>query len=200
MIRPRVGKANDGQIISLELINGMIARTEYAGDLLRQYKLIAGNGMYVEPHYDGTRISYNQPVKGGASPALPLLTESEQNVEKLLNGQVPIDQLSGYTIDLAYIQKAYGEDARLWGRFKATEFPQFFGAYRQPEIGGDFVWFLLQPLGPAPFYPDPVENYFRPLPEGDPFGRSILKFDLVDYPGSKDISFAIGTESLNPFL
>lgn len=67
MIRPRVGKASDGQIMSVELVNGIIARTEYAADLLRQYKLIAGNRMYVEPHYDGTRISYAQPVKGGTT-------------------------------------------------------------------------------------------------------------------------------------
>ncbi|NDD53752.1 hypothetical protein EBZ39_07720 [bacterium] len=72
MIRPRVGKANDGQIMSIELINGMIARTEYAADLLRQYKLVAGNAMYVEPHFDGTRVSYNQPVKGGTTRPLPL--------------------------------------------------------------------------------------------------------------------------------
>ena len=73
MIRPRVGKANDVQIMSIELVNGIIARTEYAADLLRQYKLVAGNGMYVEPHYDGTRISYAQPVKGGATKPLPLV-------------------------------------------------------------------------------------------------------------------------------
>jgi hypothetical protein len=58
--------------MSVELVNGIIARTEYAADLLRQYKLVAGNGMYVEPHYDGTRVSYLQPVAGGATPAQPI--------------------------------------------------------------------------------------------------------------------------------
>jgi hypothetical protein len=43
----------------------MIYRTEYAADLLRQYRLTAGTEMYVEPHYDGTRVSYLQPVGGG---------------------------------------------------------------------------------------------------------------------------------------
>jgi hypothetical protein len=50
----------------------MINRTEYAADLLRQYKLKAGDGMYVEPHADGTRVSYLQPVAGGATPTQPI--------------------------------------------------------------------------------------------------------------------------------
>jgi hypothetical protein len=57
-----------GATLTTELVNGMINRTEYAADLLRQYKLTAGTDMYVEPHYDGTRVSYLQPVAGGATP------------------------------------------------------------------------------------------------------------------------------------
>lgn len=63
MIYPRLNRVRSGQQLSVELINGLIKRTEYAADLLRQYKLIAGNGMYIEPHYDGTRVSYLQLVK-----------------------------------------------------------------------------------------------------------------------------------------
>lgn len=72
MIYPKVPAVRSGQILSANLVNSMIGRIEYAADLLRQYKLIAGDEMYVEPHFDGTRVSYFQPVKGGASPALPV--------------------------------------------------------------------------------------------------------------------------------
>jgi len=68
MIRPRLSKVASGTKLTTDLVNGIINRTEYAADLLRQYKLVAGNGMYVEPHYDGTRVSYLQPVAGGATP------------------------------------------------------------------------------------------------------------------------------------
>lgn len=72
MIRPRLPKVASGTRLTTNLVNDIINRTEYAADLLRQYKLAAGNGMYVEPHYDGTRVSYLQPVAGGATPAQPI--------------------------------------------------------------------------------------------------------------------------------
>jgi len=67
MITPKIPLLKDGQILSVDVFNSIIKRTEYAGDLLKQYKLIAGNEMYVEPHYDGTRVSYLQPVGGGGT-------------------------------------------------------------------------------------------------------------------------------------
>jgi hypothetical protein len=69
MITPKIPLLKDGQILSVDVVNSIIKRTEYAGDLLKQYKLIAGNEMYVEPHYDGTRVSYLQPVGGGGGEA-----------------------------------------------------------------------------------------------------------------------------------
>lgn len=69
MIRPRLSKVASGTRLTTDLVNGIINRTEYAADLLRQYKLTAGNEMYVEPHYDGTRVSYFYPVAGGATPS-----------------------------------------------------------------------------------------------------------------------------------
>lgn len=71
MIRPRLSKVPSGTKLTTDLVNGIINRTEYAADLLRQYKLTAGNGMYIEPHYDGTRISYLQKVSGGSTPTQP---------------------------------------------------------------------------------------------------------------------------------
>jgi hypothetical protein len=201
MIAPKIPLVQDGQILSTNLVNSMIGRIEYAADLLRQYKLVAGNEMYVEPHFDGTRVSYNQPVAGGATPTLPLFTESEQKLEKLLNGQVLITEISGYIIDLADVQKIYGEDARLWVRFAGSNIiggPQFTAA-RRPQQGGEFVWFVIQVLGFEPFYPNPNYGYMRPLPAGnDP--RSILEFFLVTFGSSVSLNFAIGTEIINPFL
>ena len=72
MIRPRLPKVASGTRLTTDLVNDIINRTEYAADLLRQYKLVAGNGMYVEPHYDGTRVSYLQQVAGGATPLRPI--------------------------------------------------------------------------------------------------------------------------------
>lgn len=66
MIRPKLYPVQSGTILTANLVNDIINRTEYAADLLRQYKLIAGTKMYVEPRYDGTRISFFKPVKGGA--------------------------------------------------------------------------------------------------------------------------------------
>lgn len=68
MIRPKLQRVANGTRLTTDLVNAIINRTEYAADLLRQYKLIAGNQMYVEPHYDGTRVSYYYPVGGGATP------------------------------------------------------------------------------------------------------------------------------------
>jgi hypothetical protein len=76
MISPRLSKVVGGTRLTTDLINSMIKRTEYAADLLQQYKLIAGNQMYIEPHYDGTRVSYLQPVGGGATPT-PIVTTDE---------------------------------------------------------------------------------------------------------------------------
>ena len=72
MISPRLSKVVGGTRLTTDLINSMIKRTEYAADLLQQYKLIAGNQMYIEPHYDGTRVSYLQPVGGGTTPTQPI--------------------------------------------------------------------------------------------------------------------------------
>ena len=73
MIAPKVSPVKDGQILSTNLVNSMIARIEYAADLLRQYKCISGGEeIYIEPHFDGTRVSYVQQVAGGATPLQPI--------------------------------------------------------------------------------------------------------------------------------
>ena len=84
MIRPRLPKVASGTRLTTDLVNDIINRTEYAADLLRQYKLVAGNGMYVEPHYDGTRVSYLQPVAGGATPTQPITPTEPINSFKIV--------------------------------------------------------------------------------------------------------------------
>jgi hypothetical protein len=57
MIYPRLNRVRNGQRLSVELVNGLIKRTEYAGDLLRQGKCLAGTDVSVAQRYDGTTIS-----------------------------------------------------------------------------------------------------------------------------------------------
>lgn len=62
---PRIPQVEPNQKLGFGLVNHIIKRTEYAAELLRQYKCVAGDDMFVEPHPDGTRISYLQGVGGG---------------------------------------------------------------------------------------------------------------------------------------
>jgi len=57
MIYPRLNRVSNGQRLSVELVNGLIKRTEYASDLLRQGKCLAGTDVSVAQRYDGTTIS-----------------------------------------------------------------------------------------------------------------------------------------------
>ena len=57
MIYPRLNQVKNGQRMSVELVNGLIKRTEYAADLLRQYKCVAGTDISVVQEYDGSIIS-----------------------------------------------------------------------------------------------------------------------------------------------
>lgn len=137
MIAPKIPLVQDGQILSTNLVNSMIGRIEYAADLLRQYKLIAGDEMYVEPHFDGTRVSYLQQVAGGAFPKLPITsfpgfpsnTNFRYNAlvlpKKYKPGSAPTDPsklkqfyqpfIDGFTIDPVALFETYG-DAFLKGQ------------------------------------------------------------------------------------
>ena len=57
MIYPRLERVTNGQRLSVELVNGLIKRTEYAGDLLRQGKCLAGTNVSVAQRYDGSLVS-----------------------------------------------------------------------------------------------------------------------------------------------
>lgn len=71
IVVPRIPPVSDGQKLDFGLVNHIIKRTEYAEELLRKYRCVAGDDMFVEPHYDGTRVSYLQKVGGGVKPQPP---------------------------------------------------------------------------------------------------------------------------------
>lgn len=54
---PRIREVKNGQILSTNLVNNIIKRTEYAADLLGQHKLITGENISLKQLFDGTRIN-----------------------------------------------------------------------------------------------------------------------------------------------
>jgi len=205
MIAPRIPLAQNGQILTANLVNHIIARTEYAARLLREYRCVAGTDMFVEPHYDGTRVSYLQPVGGGATPLQSLLTESEQKLENLLDNQVPQSEFAnGYRIDADDIQKLYGEDARLWvelstpGPVGGNDVP-FFSAVTDTEIAQITVFFLI--IGGPPLTRQgriPAPPYIFNFP---PYSTTkILLYEGGSPNISTSLKFKIGTDFVNPFL
>lgn len=165
MIRPRLPKLASGTRLTTNLVNDIINRTEYAADLLRQYKLIAGNGMYVEPHYDGTRVSYLQQVAGGASAKRPInryagyIPPSVPSVNDiLLKEDVPVEfpggELGGLLardLPLNQRQKIVYPEFVLLGSYKLV----YSGAYwanfdAQPDANG-FYPSLSGPAAPSFF-------------------------------------------------
>ena len=132
MIRPKLYPVQGGTILTANLVNSIINRIEYAADLLRQYKLIAGEGMYVEPHYDGTRISYLQKVAGGATPTTPPSSGARQFFDNLFYlsslgteaGYAAIRDLinspEGLILDMAEFKRIYGAEGNVVLRVTAT--------------------------------------------------------------------------------
>lgn len=135
MIAPKIPFVKNGQILTANLVNHIIARTEYASRLLREYRCVAGTNMFVEPHYDGTRISYDVAVGGGADGfgggagggaiPEPPLTPDQKNLIALVGkggsgGTLTSSQIialvyggDGIEIDLNDITLLFGSNARL---------------------------------------------------------------------------------------
>lgn len=59
MIRPPLPRVKNEDVLGLGLMNGIINRVEYAADLLRQGRPLAGDAINIEENYAGTIISYN---------------------------------------------------------------------------------------------------------------------------------------------
>lgn len=60
MIAPKIPFVKNGQILTATLVNHIIARTEYASRLLREYRCIGGEKILAQPNIYGTKISYSQ--------------------------------------------------------------------------------------------------------------------------------------------
>jgi hypothetical protein len=186
MITPKIPLLKDGQILSVDVVNSIIKRTEYAGDLLKQYKLIAGNEMYVEPHYDGTRVSYLQPVGGGGTP------------EEAQGDSTPGVMASGLILS-AYIGGPYayydevsgiGVSTKLFspGVYSAnTDFkPAFDGSFDSVYVGSGFNLTITSSSGQLLLSANGakiVNNVFFINTTRVPIGTSIIKayWSAVDW-------------------
>ena len=163
MIRPALSKLAEGTKLTVDLINDIINRTEYSADLLRQYKLIAGNGMYVEPHYDGTRVSYLQQVAGGASPTRSLYTPSQQNVIKLVSNQLDYTQYASY----------YGNNFIPPIIFSRSDFEQIYGK-------GLFLAITLKVWGINAWeYPFAFQAFFSFIPPSTELKTGLMSFGVM---------------------
>jgi hypothetical protein len=96
MIYPTLNKVGSGQRLSVELVNGLIKRTEYAADLLRQYKLIEGDEIDLNSLYGGTTISASAnsnavKYRGYIMPTVP----SENDILLEEDVEYDFDQIGG---------------------------------------------------------------------------------------------------------
>jgi hypothetical protein len=189
MIAPKIPLVQDGQILSTNLVNSMIGRIEYAADLLRQYKLIAGEEMYVEPHFDGTRVSYFYPTKGGATPIGASITiptnkkfPFQRNLTNLLNrvfDSADQERLFGdlnnpYIIDLADIKRLYGSNAVMEATGVVGEFlPVVFGYIE----GLGYAWWNFS-QGAAGTYTSPLPG---PPPPSFGVGSQMSIYVAIPY-------------------
>jgi len=175
MIAPKIPLVQDGQILSTNLVNSMIARIEYAADLLRQYKLISGDEMYVEPHFDGTRVSYFQPVGGGATPAQPLVgalppffnpdgtQNARQNTIWVMDNMMLEDNPRFYQQIVDMFAKGVELDPAVFNE----RYPGAVMIMEMKSNGG-----LMQ--GPSGNPPGFVTGAPRPIPPFNPFGRGLI--------------------------
>lgn len=205
MIAPQIPLVKDGQILSVGLVNSLIGRTEYAADLLRQYKLIAGYGMYVEPHSDGTRVSYLQPVAGGATPRKPInrfpgfpsATNFRYNarvlIEKYKPGSAPTDPakleeyfqpfIDGFRIDVSALIEIYGPDAYLKGSvFGGGEIDGYFANFSTILVVYGQNQYLTLRFIPNDFTLKLVSYYFGKPPFVPPkdFYPTSVSFEVVN--------------------
>ena len=182
MIYPRLNKVGNGQRMSVELVNGLIKRTEYATELLRQYKTIAGDDITIEQQPDGRRIS-------GA----------RSQLDDLLDGRVPIGDIDGYVFDTAGIQKKYGQDAVLWVQYSLSGTP--IGTPQFNVFPGSIPYDAYWGLFLSTTFPI-QQNYIPPPPHVNRFGQSSTSvvFVEVSFGSSTAVQFKIGTDSFNPFL
>lgn len=149
MIAPKIPLVQDGQILSTNLVNSMIGRIEYAADLLRQYKLIAGDEMYVEPHFDGTRVSYFYPTKGGATPigaSITIPTNKQFPFQNNLFTLIGKDGTSGKVLNAADQKRLFGDPSKPF-IIDVSDFTRIFGSSARLRAKGTVGEFLPMATG-----------------------------------------------------
>lgn len=176
MIRPRLSKVASGTRLTTDLVNDIINRTEYAADLLRQYKLIAGTEMYIEPHYDGTRVSYFSPVGGGNNPVVP---PQPLNVEyRIIEHTVTLTLANGgpsFVDGVVKLQRYRGTGTSndpivplTWETPSNHTLQLFSGPFGDSiiEVNQEIINYQLQSINLAIYDPSFVGNIFAALLKG----------------------------------
>jgi len=203
MIASKIPLTRNGQILTANLVNHIISRTEYAARLLREYRCVAGTDMFVEPHYDGTRISslvavgggadgYGGGDGGGARPTEPL-TPDQKNLFALVgrdgnSGTLTSSQIialiyggGGIEIDLADITTFFGANARLECTLVVGEFlTAIFGFLAGEPLQAYWI-----------FAPGSGGTHIDIVPTEPPPPRSSKMTMTSGYPPPATISFRI---------
>jgi len=188
MIRPRLSKVASGTRLTTDLINDIINRTEYAADLLRQYKLVAGTEMYVEPHFDGTRVSYFYPVGGGSTPrgsdiTIPILAQGtplkfDEEVS-FPEGGVPIEE-TGRDRKL-YVPKSIWDDRESGSYGLRFTLGAYWANFDRPSENEGFYQVLSFPTNGGTYNLN------------DPFWGSVERFPFLGpHPSVNGVSYWFG--------
>ena len=202
MIYPRLNRVRNGQRLSVELVNGLIKRTEYAGDLLRQGKCLAGTDVAVAQGYNGAVINstisalqraLQRKYFGYIFPSVPsendILLEEDVPVEieggeigGLLARDLPLSQRQKIVYPDYVLQGGYALaiSGAFWAYFDDT--PNEIGLYQSlaGPVPPNFAIYALggdfgfPPLGPHPNYTNPIFGN----PEPAFFGGFIRLFKL----------------------
>ena len=197
MIYPRLNRVRNGQRLSVELVNGLIKRTEYAGDLLRQGKCLAGTDVTVAQGYNGavinsTMSALQRKYFGYIFPLVPsendiLLEENvpvtlEGGIGGLLARDLPMSQRQKIVYPDYVLQGGYALaiSGAFWANLDAT--PNEIGLYPS-ATGPAFPSFSVLMLGGSVGFPSlgPHPNFtnrFFGTPEPAFFGGTIRLFKL----------------------
>jgi hypothetical protein len=192
-----------GTRLTTDLVNDIINRTEYAADLLRQYKLIAGTEMYIEPHYDGTRVSYFSPVGGGNNPVVP---PRPLNVKyRIIEHTVTLTLANGgpsFVDGVVKLQRYRGTGTPLTWETPSNHTLQLFsGPFGDSiiEVNQEIINYQLQSINLALYDPSFVGNIFAALVKGSStvsfLGSNSLNYTFYPILFLSSFSFPID----NPF-
>jgi hypothetical protein len=198
MIRPKLSKVASGTRLTTDLVNDIINRTEYAADLLRQYKLVAGTEMYVEPHFDGTRVSYFYPVGGGATPNDSAVVRPFVSNYKIIEHTVGLTLVNGgpsFVNGIIKLQRYRGTGTNndpivplTWKTPSDYTLRLFSGPFGNSiiEVNQEIINYQLQSIDLALYNPSSVGNIFATLLKGSST-VSFLGSNSLDYTFSPSL-------------